>query len=829
MRNANELARMLQELGDLVDMPDDEISMLDRVDGDTDSMLSELVSSHRAVLIPIPTAETNRERWISTENFPLYRAAFRMDVRVDEKDRELIQFLAEKGPVPISGLPLAGNVEKRVEKLINGYMVLGFLKGNETEYAAAEAWIPDHILEQGMQRREARISLIQKFMRYHGPVTKYEIMERYGFPDQLVEEALTDLYEAGLIATGEYVPTKSFPQWCYKSNLEQIHRLTLNRLRKEMEPATPEEYADFLIRWQHIHPDTQLSGLDGLREVLEQLQGQENFQAILERDVLPARVKDYTPAMLDRLCYSGEVFWRRFEYRGLKRGQVGFCFRKDRDWLVTNPDEVEMDMTRWDEDIPDECNTVRDYLRENGACFFGDMVKGTSLDWRYALRAIWHLVWTGEATNDGFESIRHASFTSGLSGCYDLFKTPRRPGVDIDYIVKHMMEYRRLDPTLGRWAPTERLIPSSLEAVEPEERGAKWAELLLKRYGIVSRESLKHEVGTPAWKDIRRALMKMELLGKVRRGFFMQEFSGEQYAYPEAVEALHEAKLRHPDANGTPSPDEPMILLNGCDPANSFTAFLLATNEAGEEVRLGRNPHNYAVIQNGRPLLRYKNSITLLVDLSRERTEKAMRALMRIIDDPADVKTYKEIQIRDWNDHPADVSPARHLLTKLGFVRSGTRAKGFTYDGLYKPDSVTIEEAEQDIPEVFEREGKEEAPVEYNAEWIISRSHRDIRSKVRELIQLLEARLPEGCEFIYHPRDLNIRYRGVQCIRPHIQQKQIRLQITHRGWTPGFIINSDTDLSAPAFLSEVFQRFESTRQQIDSKLDAGTVSRTHVT
>ena len=829
-RNANELARMLLELGDLVDIPDDEISILDRVDGDAHAMLAELVSSHRAVLVPIPTAETNRERWIATENFPLYRAAFSMDARLDEKDGELIRFLVENGPIPISRISIPGNIEKRIEKLINGYMALGFPKNGEVKYVAAEAWIPEHILEQGMHRQEARMNLIQKFMRYHGPVTKYEAMERYGFPDQFVEKALEALYEDGLIAKGEYVPTKSFPQWCYKSNLEQIHRLTLNRLRKEMEPATAEEYADFLIRWQHVHPDTQLSELDGLREVIEQIQGQENFQAILERDVLPTRVKDYTPSMLDRLCYSGEVFWRRFDYRTLKRGQVGFCFREDRDWIVTNPGEVEMDMTKWDEDIPEQCNAVRGYLRNNGACFFSDIVKGTALDWRFALRAIWHLVWTGEATNDGFESIRHASFTSGLSGCYDLFKTPRRAGVDIDYIVKHIMEYRRLDPTLGRWAPTERLMPSSLEAPDAEKRGMEWAKLLLKRYGIVSRESLKREVGAPAWKDIRRGLVRMELLGQVRRGFFAQELSGEQYAYPEAVEALREAKLRHPDTNGAeaPAPDEPMILLNGCDPANPYTAFLPVMDEAGEEVRFIRNPHNYMVLQNGQPLLLYKNSITLLVDLPKERAEKAIRALMRIIDEPADVETYKEVHIRDWNGHPVDVSPARHLLTKLGFVKAGARHKGFTYDGLYRPDSVTVEEAEQEMPEVFERAGKEKAPVEYNAEWIVSRSHRDIRGKAQELIELLKARLPGECEFIYRPRELNIRYRGVRCIHPRIQQKQIRLQITHRGWTPGIVIDPDTDLNSPEFLSEAFGRFETIRQQIDSQLDAGTVSRKRV-
>gem|GEM_PF-1286452 len=892
-RNANELARILLELGDLVDIPDDEISLLDRVEGDAHEMLSELVSAHRAILVPIPTAETNRERWISTENFPLYRAAFSMETQLDDTDDQIIQILAEKGPLPISqiqkspqppfqrgskevvpvsksgskkavslsksgskgavSLPqggtegefskggdlISGDVERRVEKLINGYMILRLPsvvareQGSEgarvptssiQSYVAASAWVPEHIFQQTMSRQEARLALIQKFMRWHGPVTKYEIMERYGFPDRLVESALATLHEEGSIAKGEYVPTKSFPQWCYKSNLEEIHRLTLNRLRKEMEPAMPEEYADFLVRWQHVHPDTQLSGIDGLREVTGQIQGQENFQAVFERDVFPSRVKDYDPSMLDRLCYGGEVFWRRFEYRNLKRGQIGFCFREDRDWIVADPNEAEMELNQWDDDIPEACDAVRGYLRESGACFFGDIVKGTDLDWRIALRAIWHLVWTGEATNDGFESIRHSSFTSGLSGCYDLFKTPGRKGVTIDYIVKHILEYRRLDPTLGRWAPTERLVPSSLQDLDTDKKALEWATLLLRRYGIVSRECLKREVSTPLWKDIRRALVKLELLGKVRRGFFVQELSGEQYAYPEAVDALREAKLRHPDINGNGASnhsrsDEPMILLNSCDPANPFTAMFPTTNEVGEEVRFSRNPHKYMVIQAGQPILLYEGSITVLVDLSKERAEKAIKALMQIIDSPAKVETYKEIHIRDWNGHPIDVSPARHLLTKFGFVRSGSRGKGLVYDGYYKPDAETIAKAEEEMPELFERAGKEKAPVKYDAEWIISRSNREIRGKVRELIELLERILPKECEFVYRPRDLNIRYRGLRCIHPYIQQKQIRLQITHRGWTPGIPIDPDTDLNAPEFISDVLERFKRTRQQINSGLD----------
>ena len=125
------------------------------------------------------------------------------------------------------------------------------------------------------------------------------------------------------------------------------------------------------------------------------------------------------------------------------------------------------------------------------------------------------------------------------------------------------------------------------------------------------------------------------------------------------------------------------------------------------------------------------------------------------------------------------------------------------------------------MPELFERAGKEKAPVKYDAEWIISRSGREIRPKVRELIELLGSILPNECDVVFHPRNFVVRYRGVRCISSYIQQKQIWLQIT-RGWTRRLRVRGDTDLKAPEFISEVLEQFEGTRQQIDALLHPQT-------
>jgi len=824
-RDANELARALGALGDLADVEGDEeggLSLPARCAGEARQMLDALADGRRAVCVPVTTVETLRRRWIASESFPLYRAAFASRAKLDAADRKLLANLARKAPCPAAAVAKTKADQKRLDKLLSAYEAIRLGEGADARHVAAKTWLPAKILEREMPRDEARRELIARCLRRRGPVTKYEVMERYGFGDAFVEAALEALLEAGTIARGEYVPTKALPQWCHKANLREIHRLTLNRLRRETEPAKPVEYADFLIRWQHAHPSTRLSGVDGLREVIAQLEGTESYQALWEGSILPLRVGDYDPSMLDRLCYGGEVHWRRFDCRTLKRGRVGFCLRSDGGWIAPDPADSGADVRAWDDDIGAACDAVRRYLARHGACFFDDAVAETKLNWRIVLRAIWHLVWTGEATNDSYESIRRAGFYGGLSGCYDLGTRPTKKGVTIDLIVRHMLELRKLDPRLGRWAPTERLAPPEGGLPTPAERNERWAELLLKRYGIVCRDVLKGEPAAPRWKPIRRALAKQELLGKLRRGYFVQGLAGEQYALPEAVEAIRKAKLRSgngdegdgggdgPEPAGADRPPgEPMILLNCHDPANPFRHLVPVTDEVGEQVKFVQTAYGAIVVQSGQPVLLYKRSIRLLADLSAERAAEAIRTLCAA----------GRVEVLNWNGHPIDISPARHLLTTLGFARGG-RGQGLVHDGVRRPDEKALAASRPLVPESFERFGKEEAPAEYDAEWIVARSDERIRPKVRELIEMLQRVLPDSCRFVYYPGQFRVEYRGVRCINPYIQLKQIWVPVTHRGWVRGMLVTPETDLvGGGEFEKELLERFELTRRQIDGLLD----------
>ncbi len=823
-RSLNELARLLGDLGDLVLASDQELSLGDRVSGAPMGLLDELIEQRRAVLVPIPTAETHSDRWIATEAYPLYRAAFEVVSSADPEDEALLRMLRENGPLTLSDLPLDGDGEVRLGRLVRAYEVLRVVRDWRPAYVAADRWLPRHIHDQVMTRQAARLELVRKFARAHGPFTKYEVMERYGFTGDWVEEALVTLRDEDFLVRGEYVATKSFPQWCYRPNLEEIHRLTLQRLRKEMEPASPEAYADFLVRWQHLHPETRLEGLEGLRAVIAQLQGQDNYQIVYERDVFHGRIKDYDPAMLDQLCQTGEVVWRRFGYTpwSVKRGQIGFCFRRDQSWVTADPNQVEMDFRQWDDDIPEECDAVRGYLVGHGASYFDDIVAGTKLDWRLVLRATWHLVWTGEATNDSYESIRYADVASGLSGCYDLATRPTKKGVTLDFIVRHMLENKRLDPRLGRWAPTERLIPPAAkpagspapDAIDPEEATAQLADLLLHRHGFITRETvkLKLERNDLSWRDLRRALVKRELLGTVRRGYFVEGLSGEQYALPEAVTALQQAKLRQLDRlenGGDPtdvSAKDGLVLINLYDPANPYGPLFPITDEVGNEIKQMSTPTKYLILRDGQPLVLYDGRVTILGDVTRELTIAALRLLMDLVDHPAVTDSRRDIQVGQWNFHPIAASPGRHLLTTLGFVPTANRWRGYIYNGVDRPEPEAVVAAQAELLDVYERVGKEAAPIVYDAAWVISQSHETIRPKVEELIDWLRARVPPECEFIYRPRyfkDFQILYRGMRCINPYVQTKQIRLQIAHKGWTPGIVIGPDTDLDDEAFTNGI--------------------------
>ena len=813
--DAEGLLRVLRDIGDMTHLAAEDIALADRVDGNEFALLSELIDAKQVAYVPIGAVERHRDRWIAASDFPLYRAAFASRLTLDDKDRALLAALTECGPTAADDLPTPGPHAIRLRMLALCYEALR-LPGARERYVAAADWLPSEIYNERPTGEDARRALIERLTRARGPVTKYEIMERYGLAGLLVERALSELERAGAVSQGEYVASKPFPQWCYQRNLDDIRRITTARRQNDMDPATPEQYADFLIRWQRLHPDTRLSGVDGVRHVLRQLQGMDNFQLLLERDVLAGRVHDYDPALLDTLVESGEVVWRRFAWQRIKRGQFGFAFSGEGNKLLADPRCTSMQLGRWDDDIPDVCGAVRQWLAEHGSSDFDDIVEGTGCDWRQVLRAVWHLAWTGEATNVSYESVRHMRVGSGLSGCYDLATHPGKGGVTDDFIVHHMLDLRELDPRLGPWAPTERLVPDAYEFADSDAWVAAWAKQLVQRYGVVTRETLKHEPASPTWTHIKRALTGMHADGAVEGGYFVDGLAAEQFAAPEAVAELAEAQRRAPAADAI-ADDEPMLAVNLCDPANPFPAMFPLTDEAGDAVKAIRTPHRYVVMQAGRPLLLYQSAITVLADMPRRRMERALVALCHLVDEPASVEPVESLRVRDWNGHPVDVSVGQPLLAKLGFTEGARREYFYTGQGA---EADGLPPAHADIPRHFDRAGKADAPVEYDEAWMVSRAPDGIWEGVRAAIDMLRELTSDEYVFVFQARDMLVTYRGERAAYMRVGQKQAWIHVTHVGWVRPVIVATPEDCDDEENRLTLAERFVRTRAAIDAKLES---------
>src|SRR5581483_10277312 len=175
--------------------------------------------------------------------------------------------------------------------------------------------LPVHLQRPAPPREEAVLETLRGHLDYLGPVTRDALVQMLAFAPGEVASALARLEGEGLILRGHFTPGLGEEEWCNRRLLARIHRHTMDRLRAEIEPVSPQDLMRFLLRWQHLAADSHLAGRHGLREVIRQLQGFEVAVAAWERHILPVRLPDYRGSWLDELCFSGEATWGRFALR----------------------------------------------------------------------------------------------------------------------------------------------------------------------------------------------------------------------------------------------------------------------------------------------------------------------------------------------------------------------------------------------------------------------------------------------------------------------------------------------------------------------------------
>jgi ATP-dependent Lhr-like helicase len=416
---------------------------------------------------------------------------------------------------------------------------------------------------------EAAAQALRHWMMAGGPLTAAEWAEKMGLDEKTIDRALLRLESVGTTLRGKFHQSaidRGVDEWCDRDVLARIHRRCLGQLRKSMEPATTVEFLRYLLRWQHVAPGTQVYGAHGLAEVIGQLQGLQLPAAAWEKDVFPARVADYHPSLLDELCLHGTVVWGRLiagkdedvqdPKSKVQRRQtphrnttISIMLREDLNWLlsVTRPKEAAV------AELGEAARFLLDLLETRGAMFFNDLQALTGRLRTDLDQALWELVAAGMITCDGFAGLRNLANPSRRREKMRLLA--RYPGSRGPMFMGPGGRWSLLRPE----GPGERPTVGAFEE-SPEE--IQLANQYLRRWGVVFRDLLSREPAAPPWRVLLGIYRRLEARGEIRGGRFVSGFSGEQFALPEAVEALRSA--RREDARDAAA----RIEISATDPLN---------------------------------------------------------------------------------------------------------------------------------------------------------------------------------------------------------------------------------------------------------------------
>ena len=416
-------------------------------------------------------------------------------------------------------------------------------------------------------REDAILALARGWVDCIGPFTIAELASTLALPTDDLLFAIGQLENEGVVLRGSYRQGVEGEEFCDRRILARIHRSTIDSLRSQVEPVSPAAFIRFLLEWQHVTPEARLHGEGGLLSIIEKLQGFEAAAGVVEEEIIASRVAEYSGIMLDRLCLSGEVVWGRFSARHgagssappsggrsafSRFTPVGLALRESLDWLLTGDDTPADELTG----APRE---ALECMRERGASFQSDITGATKRLPSDVEEALWTLAAAGLASADGLEAVRQR-----LRGT----KRPRRQPLDRmrnDRFRGGRSGSGRVGAGRFRHAPGPGRTTGSrwwlLEAPDPvEDRTEAVAWQLLYRYGILFPEVLARDSLSLRWRDLARVLRRLEARGEIRGGRFVSGFVGEQFALPEAADALRRWRNREPDGR--------LVVVSACDPLN---------------------------------------------------------------------------------------------------------------------------------------------------------------------------------------------------------------------------------------------------------------------
>ena len=424
--------------------------------------------------------------------------------------------------------------------------------------------------------------LVGRYARTHGPFTATELAAWFGFPLDVVRVTLEGLASDGVVSSGEFRPGGAGSEWVDADVLRQLRRRSLAALRREVEPVDGDALARFLPSWQHV--GSRRTGVDAVADAVETLEGAALAVSILDVDLLGVRVRDYSPAMLDELCTSGEVVWAGAGSLGASDGRIRLAFRDRAALLLPEPIES-----------PDEPHhrAITERLAASGASFWGDLQAAVAAaelpyDDPTVLEALWDLVWAGVVTNDSLAPVRsrvvagpRRRLSSGGGGRGRGGRAGRRGAGP-----PRGARVSRLGPpaAAGRWSLVAGLTGGAAApsgsgpgSASVEVRTAR-AMSLLDRYGVLTREMALAEGAEGGFAGVYPVLKLLEERGEVRRGYFVAGLGAAQFAHEGAAERLRTERES--------APAEPQVrTLAAVDTAQPYGAALAWPASSGNPTR----------------------------------------------------------------------------------------------------------------------------------------------------------------------------------------------------------------------------------------------------
>jgi ATP-dependent helicase Lhr and Lhr-like helicase len=537
----------------------------------------------------------------------------------------------------IVGLPIAG--ERRyvaVEDVARYRDALGI---------PVPPGIPESLLEPV---RDPAGDLVRRYARSHGPFTAGEFAARYGLGVAVAESLLRRLTGEERLIEGEFRPGGTEREWVDADVLRSIRRRSLARLRQEVEPVDADALGRFAAAWHGIGSGRR--GLEALLDAIEQLQGAAIPATVLEAEVLPARIAEYQPAMLDTLMAAGEVVWSGVEPLGARDGRIAL-------YLTDHAGRLRPPAADRPAGAPDKARPtigraadVLEYLREHGASFFAEVHQGTGGGFpQETVDALWDLVWAGRITNDTLHPLRAYIRVEHK-------RATRRSGRPQPF------RSRRLVPRTaeGRWSMLETRKGSRSAATE---WSAAIAQQLLTRHGVVTRETVAAEFIPGGFSAMYDVLKAMEEAGRIRRGYFVGGLGGAQFAVPAAVDLLRSFR---------DVPEEPRrVVLAATDPANPY----------GTVVKWPGSPHEAptrsvggrVILVDGFAAAYLRRGERELILFAPEAEPQRSRTIRQVALALLELATAREqgqqgMLLTEINGEPASTHPAADLFAGEGFA-----------------------------------------------------------------------------------------------------------------------------------------------------------------